>query len=79
VDEIASAMHELGSAFAAGLTQPASMQAVLTDGGRCSQAYDAAGNPALVGRWDESFDSGLFALRARVESRKGFTVCSWWS
>jgi cell wall assembly regulator SMI1 len=71
VDEIASAMHELGSAFAAGLTQPGSMQAVLTDGGRCSQTYDAAGNRALVGRWDESFDSGLFALRARVESREG--------
>jgi cell wall assembly regulator SMI1 len=71
VDEVESAAHELGSAFAAGLTQPGSMQAALTDRGRQSQTYDAAGNPALIGRWSDRFDSGLLALMARVKSREG--------
>jgi hypothetical protein len=39
VDEIESVMHEFGSAFAAGLTQPGSMQAVLWDCGHWSQTY----------------------------------------
>jgi cell wall assembly regulator SMI1 len=71
VDEIEAAMHELGSAFAAGLTQPGSMQAVVTDGGYSSQMYGAAGNPARIGRWNDTVVSGLFTLRARVKSREG--------
>ncbi len=71
MDEIESVMHELGSAFAAGLTQPGSMQAALWDRGRWSQTYDAAGNRALIGRWSDTVDAGLFALMARVKSREG--------
>jgi cell wall assembly regulator SMI1 len=71
VDEIEAAMHELGSAFAAALTQPGSMQAALTDRGRRSQTYGAAGNPARIGGWSDTVDAGLFALRARVKSREG--------
>jgi hypothetical protein len=79
VDEIEAVMHELGSAFAAGLTQPASMQAVLWDRGRWSRTHGAAGNPARIGRWSDTFNMGLFALRARVKSREGVQVCSLWS
>lgn len=64
-------MHELGSAFAAGLTQPGSMQAVLWDRGHWSQTYDAAGNRARIGRWDDAFDAAMFALMARAEAREG--------
>jgi cell wall assembly regulator SMI1 len=77
VDEIEAAMHQLGAAFAAGLTQPGSMQAVLWDrGGRWDrghrrQTFDTAGNGARIGNWTKTFDAGLFALMARVESREG--------
>ena len=76
MDEIEAAMHELGLAFAAGLTQPGSMQAVLWDRGRWdrgywSQTYDAAGGPALIGRWSDTFNAGLFALMAHVKSGEG--------
>ena len=71
MDEIEAVIHELGSAFAAGLTQPGSMQAVLWDCGRWSQTYDAAGNRALIGHWSDPFGRGLFALMARLRSRLG--------
>ncbi len=71
VDEIEAVMHALGSAFAAGITQPGSMQAVVTDSGYCSQTYDAAGNPALIGHWTDPVLSRLFTLRAHVKSREG--------
>ncbi|HZD01831.1 MAG TPA: SMI1/KNR4 family protein [Actinomycetes bacterium] len=71
MDEIESVMHELGAAFAAGLTQPGSMQAVLWDRGRRGQTYDAAGDPARIGRCSDTVDAGLFALRERVKSHEG--------
>jgi cell wall assembly regulator SMI1 len=71
VDEIEAAAHELGSAFAAGLEQPGSMQAAVTEGGYSGQTYDAAGNRALVGYWGETLRARLVALRARVRSREG--------
>lgn len=71
VDEIEAAAHELGSAFAAGLKQPGSMQAAMTDGGYWGHTYDVAGNRALIGYWGETFRAGLVALRARVRSREG--------
>jgi cell wall assembly regulator SMI1 len=71
VDEVETAVHELGSAFAAGLEQPGSMQAAVTESGYRGQEYDAAGNRALVGHWGESFRAGLVALRARIRSREG--------
>jgi cell wall assembly regulator SMI1 len=73
VDEIEAAVHELGSAFAAGLEQPGSMQAVVTDSGYWGQTYDAAGNRALIGYWSETFRAGLVALRAQVGSREGIS------
>jgi cell wall assembly regulator SMI1 len=71
VDEIEAAAHQLGSAFAAALTQPGSMQAVVTDGGYSGHTYGAAGNPARIGGWTDTVVSGLLTLRARVESREG--------
>jgi hypothetical protein len=71
VDEIEAAAHELGSVFAAGLEQPGSMQAAVTESGYRGQTYDVAGNPALIGYWAETFRAGLVALRARVRSREG--------
>jgi cell wall assembly regulator SMI1 len=71
VDEIESAAYRLGSAFAAALTQPGSMQAVVTDGGYSGQTYAAAGNPARIGGLTDTVVSALRTLRARVESREG--------
>jgi cell wall assembly regulator SMI1 len=71
VDEIEAAAHELGSVFAAGVEQPGSMQAVVTDGGYSGHTYDVAGNGALIGYWGETLRAGLVALRAQVRSREG--------
>lgn len=66
-------MHDLGSAFAAGLIQDGSMQVALTDISRTSQTYDAAGNRALIGRWDDDLDRGLSTLMGLVKAGEGVT------
>jgi hypothetical protein len=70
VDEVESVMHDLGSVFVADLTQPGSLQAVLSGrGGLFAATYDAAGNPAKIRR---SYDpvggvkALLFKLRPAV-------------
>ncbi len=73
MDEIEAAVHELGSAFAAGLEQPGSMQAAVTDSGYSGQTYDMGGDLALIGYWGETFRAGLVALRARLRSREGIS------
>lgn len=78
MDEIEAAMRELGSAFAVAVTQPGSMQAVVTDGGYGSQICGAAGDPARIGGWNETVVSGLFTLRARVKSREGIQGVLLW-
>jgi hypothetical protein len=71
VDEVESVMHELGTAFAVGLTRPGSMQASLTAHGQRSQTYDVAGNPALIGRWGALSGTDVYALMDRLRSITG--------
>jgi cell wall assembly regulator SMI1/ribosomal protein S13 len=80
VDKIQSAMHELGSAFVAGLTQSGSMLAVRRlrgthrlrrpiRGGE-TRTYDAAGNPAYLGRSSDGLNPALFDFASLVGSGK---------
>jgi cell wall assembly regulator SMI1 len=71
VDEIESVMHQLGTAFAAGLTKPGSMQASLIAYGHQSQTYDVAGNAASIGRWDASSGTDVYALMNRLRAVTG--------
>src|SRR4051812_38069352 len=64
-------MHELGAAFAAGLTQAGSMRASVIAHGRMSQTYDVAGNAALIGRWGASSGTDVDALLDRLRSVTG--------
>ncbi|MEU5940242.1 hypothetical protein ABZ807_13820 [Micromonospora sp. NPDC047548] len=73
MDKIEAAMHQLGSEFAAGLTQDGSMQAALADNSRTGQTYGAAGNRALIGRWDDDLGSGLSTLLGLVNAGEGVT------
>ncbi|MEH0937683.1 SMI1/KNR4 family protein [Micromonospora psammae] len=73
MDKIEAAMHELGAEFAAGLDQDGSMQAALSGYGRRSQTYDAAGNGALIGRWDDDLSPGLRDLMGLVTAGAGGT------
>lgn len=78
VDEIRSGMHELGSAFVAGLTQPGSMLAIRRLSGTHqlqrplrggeTRTYDGAGNPAYLGRSSEGLDPALFDFASLVGS-----------
>src|SRR5689334_8136400 len=68
VDETASLMHEIGAGFAAGLTQPGTMQAALTADGLLSQTYDAAGVGARIGRWGLPYGADVDALLRRLRS-----------
>ncbi|MFI5909912.1 SMI1/KNR4 family protein [Dactylosporangium sp. NPDC051541] len=67
MDEIESVMHQVGAAFAAGLTQPGSMEVSLIAHGHQSRTYDTAGDAARIGRWGApggpDLDGGLERLR----------------
>ncbi|GAA2582139.1 hypothetical protein GCM10010435_69690 [Winogradskya consettensis] len=59
MDEIESAMHALGRAFAAGLTRPGTEIVTLSRYGLEARTYDAAGNPGLIGGFDSAFLDAL--------------------
>ncbi|MDG4800195.1 SMI1/KNR4 family protein [Micromonospora sp. WMMD980] len=73
MDEIEAAMHEVGRAFVAGLTQPGSMHAVLAHHRTQSQTYDEAGDPARIGRWSGDLDAQMDVLTRRIP-RDGSTA-----
>ncbi|MBL7256118.1 SMI1/KNR4 family protein [Paractinoplanes lichenicola] len=52
VTEIDAALHRLGRAFVAGLRQPGYQLATVHSHGSQSQTYTLAGEPALLGRWN---------------------------
>lgn len=68
VDEVESLMHEIGAAFAAGLTQPGSMQASVTARGHRTQSYDVLGSTALIGRWGPLGGNDIYAMMTRLRS-----------
>ena len=55
-------LHQLGAAFAAGVTRPGAMHVSLTEHGHVSQTYDTAGRTARIGRWSSPT---LDALKSR--------------
>ncbi|MDI1462186.1 SMI1/KNR4 family protein [Catellatospora sp. KI3] len=66
--ETESIAYELASAFASGLTEAASMQAVVAERGMQSQTYGAGGRPARLGG-----RNGMPLLLARMRSAAGAT------
>lgn len=68
MDAIESAMHAVGVAFVAGLSQPGSIRASVGDHGHQSRAYDTAGDPAMIGRWGSTSGDDLHALLRRLRS-----------
>lgn len=74
MDEIETVMHKLGTAFAAGLTQPGAMRASLTGNGHLSQTYDAAGKGALIGRWDARAGTDIDPLMRALRSATGLAT-----
>nr|BFE57657.1 hypothetical protein GCM10020063_021830 [Dactylosporangium thailandense] len=64
--EIDEVLHRLGKAFVAGLRQPGYQLTTVHSWGHRSQTYTMAGEPALLGRWNNLDLSNAMAALPRV-------------
>ncbi|WP_433553455.1 SMI1/KNR4 family protein [Micromonospora zamorensis] len=62
--QIGEVLHQLGKAFVAGLTEPGYQLTTVHRHGSQSQTYTMAGEPALLGRWNNlDLNNAMAALR----------------
>src|SRR5690349_19120043 len=63
VTEIDEVLHQLGRAFVAGLREPGYQLTTVDQHGSESRTYTMAGEPALLGRWNNlDLDDAMAAL-----------------